>query len=83
MQQRSPNVSREVMETVASELNTDVLELPPLRESIDPDALNTLIRSLSEGQISFGYAGQRITVNSRGEIELANNRYPGEQAADA
>lgn len=85
MPQMSQTMSREVMETAARESNTDVLDLPPLYDSLDPDALNTLIRSMSDGQVLFTYAGQRITVNSRGEVETteqSSSRDPGEQIAD-
>lgn len=78
MQRRSLHVSREVIETAASESNTDLLELPLLYNSLDPDALDRLIQSMSDGQVSFTYAGQYITVNSRGDVALGNDRYPGE-----
>lgn len=64
------NVSERVVEAVATYSDTDELELPPLFDSIDPDALDGLIRSMSHGTVSFVYAGQRITVTSRGEIRV-------------
>lgn len=70
MTRRSPNISQQVIETAASGSDTDELALPSLRETLDPDALDTLIRSMSEGQVSFTYVGQRTTVNSRGEIRI-------------
>lgn len=66
------------MVTAASESDTDALALPPLREALNPDALDNLIRSMSEGHVSFTYGGERITVNSSGEVELRNSRHPEE-----
>lgn len=61
------------MEAVANYSDTDVMDLPPLFYSIDPDALDALIRSMSDGSVSFTYAGQRITVTSRGAIRVGDN----------
>lgn len=58
------------METTAREVNTEVLELAPLYYCLDPDTLDTLIRSMSDGQVPFTYADQHITVNSRGDIGI-------------
>ncbi|WP_394353989.1 HalOD1 output domain-containing protein [Haloarcula sp. JP-L23] len=47
-------------------------ELPPLYETIDPDALDTLLDSLDEDNTAFSleftYAGQHISINTGGTV---------------
>lgn len=63
-------VSEQVVQTVANQANTDSLELPPLFDTLDPDSLDTLIRGMDKGEVSFDYAGYNITVNSHGAIKI-------------
>lgn len=81
-----PSASEQVIQTIANQSNTDALDLPPLFDTLDPDALDTLVREMNEGEISFAYAGYNITVNSRGAIEveerLSSSSTVTEAAAD-
>lgn len=66
-------LSLRVVEAVAAFRGVDPLELDPLAESIDADALNGLFSPVSAGNtadISFTYEGVRVTVTSRGDIDL-------------
>ncbi|MFB6169905.1 MAG: HalOD1 output domain-containing protein [Haloarculaceae archaeon] len=61
------SISIELVEAVAAELGVDELELPPLSDAIDPDALDALFESGTGSQaalanVSFRYAERRITV---------------------
>ena len=80
------SASEQVIQTVANQSNTDALDLPPLFDTLDPDALDTLIRGMDEGEVAFAYAGYSITVNSRGAIavdeELPSESSITEAAAD-
>ncbi|MBX0325281.1 hypothetical protein EGH21_19840 [Halomicroarcula sp. F13] len=59
-------VSRAIVQHVAEVADKDLTELPPLYETIDPDALDTLLDSLDEDNSSFSleftYAGQQISI---------------------
>lgn len=59
-----------VIQTVAETTDTDPLELPPLYETIDPDALDALIEDMQAGSISFTYTGREITVHSDGTVTI-------------
>lgn len=68
-------ISLQVVESVATFRGVDPLELDPLAETIDADALNVLFspvggRGIGGADVSFTYAGVRVTVTSRGEIDL-------------
>lgn len=63
-------VSEQVVQTVANRSNTDALDLPPLFDTLDPDSLDTLIREMDKGKISFEYAGYNISVDSQRVIEV-------------
>lgn len=62
--------SARVIRTVADTTATDPLELPPLYETIDPDALDALVEDMTSGTISFSYIGRDITVHSDGTVTI-------------
>lgn len=66
----APPVSEQIVRAVADTVDTDTLELPPLYEAIDPDALDRLIEGMTSGEISFIYAGYEVTVRSDSTVEL-------------
>jgi hypothetical protein len=74
------SVSERVVWAVADQSTTDPLELPPLFETIDPDSLDNLVRMMTDGQVSFRYAGYEITVDSGGSLKVEEPRIAG--AAD-
>ncbi|WP_339106258.1 HalOD1 output domain-containing protein [Haloterrigena salinisoli] len=64
-------VSQAVIEAVAEASNRDPIELDPLYEYIDPDALNTLFHSRSSDEVDpdevyleFTYANYRVAVTA-------------------
>lgn len=75
-------ISERVVQHVASTTGRDPLELPILHDIVDPDALDTLVEGMSDGQVSFTYAGQEITITSDGEITLeeASSVRPSQKA---
>lgn len=72
MSPRGQTVTERVIRAVANGTGTDPLELPPLAATIDPDALNALIRTLSDGEVSFRYAGCAVTVDGSGDVRIEN-----------
>ena len=76
-------VSEQVVQTVADQSDTDALDLPPLFETFDPDALDMLIREMNEGYVSFEYAGYSITVDSHGAIDVNGRLQSGSTGTEA
>lgn len=70
-QRETANPSLSVVRTVSEESGTDTMELPPLYETIDPDALDAAIDDLETGEIAFKYAGYSVTVDATGDIAVA------------
>lgn len=67
--------STRIIEAVAAATGTDVTQLPPLYEYVDPEALNTLLEAKSEDRatsprLSFGYAGLVIHVSRHTGIAI-------------
>lgn len=68
--------SQRVPRKVASVLNVDSLELPPLYESVDPDALDGLfaepdgLSGTRTGALSFAYAGCTVFVDGDGSVTV-------------
>lgn len=66
--------SEVVIHTVADARDTDPLDLPPLYNAIDPEALDTAVDTTTTGEITFDYAGFTITVTDTTEVTLVENR---------
>ena len=68
------SLSTTVVTAVAKAASVEPMTLPPLYESIDPDALDKLLggglgRSRGyNGYVTFGYAEHSVTVHADGEI---------------
>ena len=85
------NVSERVVAAVAAARDEDPLDLPPLYEAIDPDALDQLFgRGLSDGRngpgrVVFMLADCEVVVHSDGEVDVTapGDRAPEPSAAEA
>lgn len=64
--------SERVIQAVAVYSNTEPLELPPLGDAIDLDALDAAIGTMEDGQIDFRYAGYAVTVHSDGTVDVVD-----------
>jgi len=70
-----PSQSTKVVEAVADELDVDPMDLDPLIEVIDPDALDTLFKGQNRsGEIRFSYSGYRVIVQEDGQVMLNEDR---------
>lgn len=58
-----------VLSTVSAFSDTPVLELDPLFLAIDPEAMDSVLETASDGSISFSYCGFEVTVTD-GEVIL-------------
>jgi hypothetical protein len=73
----SDRVTPAVLEALEEVTGTDRLELPPLYETIDTDALDRLFASLSGADdvepatFQFTYAGHRVTVTADGDVTVS------------
>lgn len=70
MERERPTVSERVIQNVATATGTDALELPALWDAVDPDALDAAVETMTDGEVSFAYAGYEVTVTSDETITL-------------
>ncbi|WP_225336026.1 HalOD1 output domain-containing protein [Halomicrobium urmianum] len=75
------SLSRAVIDRIAEAENTDPLDLDPLYEVIDPDALDALPSRIDEDQqsncrVSFTYHGHKVIADSSGKVMLADEATP-------
>jgi hypothetical protein len=65
-----------VQTAVAAIEDSDPLDLPPLAEAVDPDALDRLFDpdapNIASRHLEFAYAGYRIHVYGRGEVVVTD-----------
>ena len=66
---RDPTVA--VAEAIAEAQGCDPVDLPPLFDTIDTDALNGLLRSAPGVEVTFSHAGYAVTATGRGELDVA------------
>ena len=82
-------VSQTVVLAVAEATDEDPMELPPLYDTIDPDALNKLFGDRVDGaerlggSFEFAYAGCDVTVRADGSVDVVPAADPGVSAARA
>lgn len=75
-QSKTGPVSERVVHAVAAARDVDPLELEPLYDTVDPDALDRLFASSAtpdpavRGRIVFGMAGCEVTVYDDGRIDV-------------
>lgn len=64
------SVADRVVQSVATTTKTDPLELPPLYDAIDPDALAGVVDGMTRGEVTFTYADCTVTVTETGLITV-------------
>lgn len=69
--QTSETIGR-ILEEVAAETDVEIVELPPIYEVIDPDALESLLDSERAGsvRVEFSYYGYDVHVTSDGGLSI-------------
>lgn len=63
-----PSFSGSVIEEVAKEKGVDAVEIPPLYDTIDPNALDSLFQNTDSGSVHFIYCGYDVSVFSDGRV---------------
>lgn len=63
-------LSTRIVDKVAEAENTDPVDLAPLYESIDPDALDALFQNGQNGSVTFEYENRRIIARADGDVTI-------------
>jgi len=71
MPENTNYVAERVIQRVSEATNRTELEVPPLYDAVDPDALEQLVESTSNARFTFQYAGCEVTVESDGEVQVS------------
>jgi hypothetical protein len=68
----STATSTRVVRCVSDALDCDPLDLPPLYDAVDPDALDALVPWPSRGRrrLSFRFAGVEVHVAEAGDVRV-------------
>lgn len=65
------DASTSVVLAVAAELGVDPLEMGPrLHDRLDPDALDALVETMTDGHVEFTMADRRVRVDADGRISV-------------
>ncbi|WP_135533459.1 HalOD1 output domain-containing protein [Halostella pelagica] len=73
--QDSRSVTESVLHAIADELDADLLDLEPLHDAVDPDALETIFDDTSStsrntGSVTFESNGCAVTVAANGSVTV-------------
>lgn len=60
---RAFNPSETIVLEVAKRIDMNPVDLPPLYDSVDPEALDRLIQGQGSIHLTFEYAGYEVTVS--------------------
>ena len=68
-------VSETVVDAISAAARVDPTTMPPLYETVDPDALDALFRTDAPGvSISFDYDGFTVEVEGAGTVRVVARR---------
>ncbi|WP_276270681.1 HalOD1 output domain-containing protein [Haloarcula litorea] len=59
-----------IVRAVAAVDDERIAALPPLTESVDPDAVDALFSSDASGHVAFTYSGHRVVVDADGGVAV-------------
>lgn len=69
------SVTVALLKEVAARSGEQITELPPLDESVDPEALNRLFAATAKGQrggrVAFEYAEYLVTVSQTADVTIS------------
>lgn len=63
-------ISEQVVQRMERATGLNPGEMPPLYDSIDPDALDTLVTRMADGEIRFRYIDHWIVITSSGDVQI-------------
>lgn len=70
-------VSTKVVQRVSTSTDQEVTELPPLYETIDPEALDSVFNSAvmdeSSLEVRFMYSGYEVIITGSGTVRVKND----------
>ena len=64
------SVTEMILSAVAAQRGCDVLDLPPLFEAIDPEAVERLVACDATNEVTFRYLGYEVTATSREDVRI-------------
>lgn len=71
---QADNVTERIVDAVAAATNADALELPPIYDAVDPEALDVLCRHATGThesiRVEFEFAGCTVLVEARECVEV-------------
>jgi len=68
--QATQSVSERIVEAVADAKDVSSLELDPLYDVVDPDALDGFFQAGAAGRIEFIYEGCEVVVHADGDVDV-------------
>lgn len=67
---RNEAVADQIIASIADQMQTDPLDLPPLTRTVDVDALGALVEGSAVSEITFAYHGHQIVIYGDGQVDV-------------
>jgi hypothetical protein len=67
---RDSNPSEAIVLEIAERTDVNPVDLPPLYERVDPEALDSLVQGPGSFYVTFEYTGYEVTVSETGCIAI-------------
>jgi hypothetical protein len=67
----NPSPFEQVVLKIAEQKGVEPTELPPLYDTIDPEALDALLTADAVGHLTFEYLGYEVTVTAPDHITIS------------
>ena len=72
----SGRTSESVVMAVADAKGVDPIDLQPLNDGLDPDALNNIFRTDTIGELTFEYEDTHVVVTGDGRVSVNGRDNP-------
>jgi|AntRauTorcE11898_2_1112593.scaffolds.fasta_scaffold62552_2 hypothetical protein len=72
--------SLHVIDAIATATGTDPVSLPPLYDTIDPEALDAVLNTEATIEVVFEYDGHAVEVTGDGEVLVDGQVHPSSDA---
>lgn len=69
----SETVANDIITSIADAMQTDVLDLPPLYETIDTEAVAELVQGDGVSEIAFSYHGRAVAIDGDGRVRVSED----------
>lgn len=66
-------VANDIITAIADAMQTDALDLPPLYDTIDTEAVAELVQGDGVSEVAFSYHGHVVAIDGDGQVRVSED----------